>query len=98
MSIKHKLIELSDIHDLFMDIQNEKVKNSLLYKFSEDLDSIINKFDSLYFKAHTNRKYRRNLIRNTNNERHDSIIRTHHTMNAFMPYILLHNLNATTDI
>ena len=97
MSIQHKLIELNDIHELFMDIRNDKLKDSLLYKFFEDLDLIINKFDSLYFKAHMNRKYRRNLIRNTNNERHDSIIHTHNTVNTFMPYILLHNLNSIID-
>ena len=94
MSIKHKLIELNDIHDLFMEIQNDKLKYSLMYKLKEELESIINKYDSLYFKAHTNRKYRKSLIRNTDNERHNTIIQTHQTINAFMPYVLLHNLNS----
>ena len=94
MSIKHKLIELNDIHDLFMEIQNDKLKYSLMYKLKEELESIINNYDSLYFKAHTNRKYRKNLIRNTDNERHNTIIQTHQTINAFMPYVLLYNLNS----
>lgn len=95
MNTKQKIIELNDVHDLFMDIQNENLKKSLIYKLSEDIDTMINKYDSLYFKAYTNRKYRRNLIKNTDNERHDAIINTHNTMNTFMPYILLHNLTSS---
>lgn len=96
MSLKYKLIQLNDIQDLFMDIKNENLKNSLLYKLSEDLETIINKYDTIYFKAHNNRKYKRNLITKTRNERHELIMNTHQTVNTFMPYILLYNLTNTT--
>ena len=92
MSIKHKLIELNDISEMFEDIKNENLKNTLNYKLIEDLDHIINKYEGLYYKAYSNPRFRKNLIRNTNNDRHNSIISTHSTLNTFMPYILLHNL------
>ena len=91
-SIKYKLIELNDIGEMFGEIQNEKLKNTLIYKLSEELDDVINKYENLYYKAYNNPKYRKNLIRNTKNDRHNNIIHTHSTMNTFMPYILLHNL------
>ena len=33
-SIKYKLIELNDIGEMFGEIQNEKLKNTLIYKLS----------------------------------------------------------------
>jgi uncharacterized protein (DUF2344 family) len=95
MSIKHKLIEINEIENLFSEIQNEKLKRTLMYKLSEDLDALITKYDSKYYKAYTNKRYRRTLIRNTDIERHETIINTQNTLNTFLPYMLLHNLTNT---
>lgn len=90
--IKQKLIELNELNEMFADIKNEKLKSTLNYKLAEELDSVINKYEGLYYKAYNNPRYRKNLIRNASNDRHNTIISTHSTLNTFMPYILLHNL------
>ena len=92
MIIKQKLIDLNEISDMFSDLKNENLKDTLNYKLSEELESVINKYEALYYKAHSNRRYRKRLITHSKNDRHDAIINTHNTLNTFMPYILLHNL------
>lgn len=96
MKIKHKLIELNELSEMFSDIKNENLKNNLIYKLSEDLDSLITKYEGMYYKTYNNPRYRKNFIRNTTNDRHKEIVNTHSTLNTFMPYILLHNLASLT--
>lgn len=98
MSIHKKLIDISDINDLFSNINNYTLKNTLIYKLSEDLETLINKYNTIYYKVYKNKRYRKNLIKNANNDTHNNIINVHNTITTFMPYILLHNMSNIQEV
>lgn len=93
MSFQSKLIALNELHTLVESLQNDNLKQSLMYELCSDIDGLINKHEILYHKTFNNKKTRRSFIHNINKERHQNIIQTQSTLKAFMPYILMYNLS-----
>lgn len=92
MSFKAKLIQLNELNDLIEDVQSAKLKESLQYKLQSDLDRIIHKHELLYHNTFSNKKNRAAFVKNSQKEKHQHIVQTQSTLNAFLPYVLMYNL------
>ena len=90
MDISSKFTEIRDIHDLFNQVENRKIRDTLIYKLESGLDELIHDLDKFYYDITISKK--KNLIHNANNEKHVSVMNTMRTLNAFMPYMLVLNM------
>jgi len=89
-SITSQLEEIQEIHNLYSEIDNKRIRESLLYKLSSTLDEVIHDSDQLYYD--TTILKNKNLIKNINGDKHVSVMKTMDTLYAFMPYMIMYNM------
>lgn len=90
MTFASQLTEIQEIHELFTQIENKKIREALLYKLTSGLDELIHDSDRMYYDVTVSKK--KNLIHNANHEKHVSVMNTMQTLNTFMPYMLMYNM------
>ena len=90
MTFTSQLSEIQEIHGLFSQIENKKIREALLYKLTSGLDELIHDSDRMYYDVTVSKK--KNLIQNANHEKHISVMNTMQTLNTFMPYMLMYNM------
>lgn len=90
MTFTSQLAEIQEIHELFSQIENKKIREALLYKLTSGLDELIHDSDRMYYDVTVSKK--KNLIQNANHEKHISVMNTMQTLNTFMPYMLMYNM------
>ena len=94
INIDSKISQIIDIYELISDIKNPRKRIAMKYKFNNELDKMIDLLENYYYKNVL--KYRKTL-RNTTLKQRD-IYNTHKTIEVFLPYLLLHNLNQNINI
>ena len=88
---------LNDIRNLFQiinNVKNEKKKFILKHKMQTELDFMIDRIEEYYYKYVLKNKKEDKI----KNETDKLIYKSRKTMDMFLPYILLYNINESNQV
>ena len=88
INLENKLEDIRQLFNLISQLNNNKKKKLLQYKFQCELDFMIDRLEDYYYKFILKNKSEKNIQK----EAEKVIYNSRKTMEAFMPYILLYNI------
>jgi hypothetical protein len=89
IDLEEKINNIKELYEIINNIENENKRCLLKYKFQTELDFMIDRVEEYYYKY---------ILKNKNdnkikNDADKMIYNSRKTMETFMPYILLYNIN-----
>ena len=88
INLENKFEDIRQLFNLINQLNNNKKKQLLQYKFQSELDFMIDRLEDYYYKFILKNKSEKNIEK----EAEKVIYNSRKTMEAFMPYILLYNI------
>jgi hypothetical protein len=88
INLDNKIDEIKKLYSIINQINNEKKRFLLKYKFQMELDFMIDKLEDYYYRYILKNKSEKKI----QNETEKMIYTSKKTMETFMPYILLYNI------
>ena len=88
INLENKFEDIRQLFYLINQLNNNKKKQLLQYKFQSELDFMIDRLEDYYYKFILKNKSEKNIEK----EAEKMIYNSRRTMEAFMPYILLYNI------
>jgi|TARA_B110000259_G_scaffold39967_1_gene45657 hypothetical protein len=89
INLDNKIDEIKNLYNIINKIDNNNKKILLKYRFQTELDFMIDKLEDYYYKYILKNKSEKKI----QNETEKMIYSSRKTMETFMPYILLYNIN-----
>lgn len=89
INLDNKIEEIRKLYNIINKIDNDKKKFLLKYRFQTELDFMIDKLEDYYYRYILKNKSEKKI----QNETEKMIYTSRKTMETFMPYILLYNIN-----
>tara|TARA_B100000242_G_C42903686_1_gene419074 strand:+ start:36 stop:353 length:318 start_codon:yes stop_codon:yes gene_type:complete len=94
INLEEKINSIKELYNIINNIKNEKKRFLLKYKFQTELDFMIDSLEDYYYKYILKNKSEKKIL----NETEKIIYTSKKTMETFMPYILLYNINEQYNI
>lgn len=94
INLEEKINSIKELYNIINNIKNEKKRFLLKYKFQTELDFMIDSLEDHYYKYILKNKSEKKIL----NETEKIIYTSKKTMETFMPYILLYNINEQYNI
>ena len=94
INLEEKINNIKELYNIINNITNEKKRFLLKYKFQTELDFMIDSLEDYYYKYILKNKSEKKIL----NETEKIIYTSKKTMETFMPYILLYNINEQYNI
>ena len=94
INLEEKINSIKELYNIINNIKNEKKRFLLKYKFQTELDFMIDSLEDYYYKYILKNKSEKKI----QNETEKIIYTSKKTMETFMPYILLYNINEQYNI
>jgi len=88
-NLESRLNEIRNLFQIINNVKNERKKNLLKHKMQTELDFTIDKIEEYYYKYILKNKKEDKI----KNETEELIYKSRKTMDMFLPYILLYNMN-----